>query len=332
MSICEQLADASLTQLTFGAAPIGNLYAEVDEQEAVEAVEAAYQAGIRSFDTAPYYGFGLSERRLGRALKGLARGSFSVSTKVGRSLYDDACSLGRGEGFAVDGVRARFDYSRDGILRSFEASLERLGVDSVDVLLLHDIGQDTHGARHAEVLRQALDEALPAMAELKAGGACRAIGLGLNEEAAALAVMPHFDLDLVMLAGRYTLMEQSGSQALLAAAAVRGICILIAGPYNSGLLGPPDRPGTTYNYGEPDVATLLRAQRFYDICARHGVDTGAAALQFPLAHQAVRSVVVGLRTAAEVQTSVRRFRAEIPASLWAALKFEGLLPAEAFTP
>ncbi|MBC7730475.1 MAG: aldo/keto reductase [Bacteriovorax sp.] len=324
MLICEHL--------TFGAAPIGNLYAEVDEAAAIAAVEAAYTAGIRSFDTAPYYGFGLSERRLGRALAGKPRGSFSVSTKVGRLLFDDTRSSGRVEGFAVDGVRARFDYSRGGILRSFEASLKRLGIDSVDVLLLHDIGQDTHGDQHAAVLRQALDEALPAMAELKASGACRAIGLGLNEEAAALQVLPHFDLDLVMLAGRYTLMEQDGSQALLAEAVARGIGILTAGPYNSGLLGPPDRPGTTYNYGEPDPATLRRAQCFYDVCARHGVDIGAAALQFPLAHPAVRSVVVGLRTAAEVETSVRRFRAEIPAALWAALKREGLLSADACTP
>jgi D-threo-aldose 1-dehydrogenase len=325
-------AESSLRRLTFGAAPIGNLYAEVGDKEAIEAVEAAHEAGIRSFDTAPYYGFGLSESRLGRALTGVRRDSFALSTKVGRRLFEDAGSSGRGDGFAVDGIRAAFDYSRDGVRRSLDASLQRLGVDSVDLLLLHDIGRDTHRDGYPEVLRRALDEALPAMLELKACGACRAIGLGLNEESAALDVLPHFELDFVMLAGRYTLMEQSHSQALLAEAVRRGVGVLTAGPYNSGLLAPSARPGTTYDYGEADPETLGRAQRLYDICARHGVAAGAAALQFPLAHAAVTSVVVGLRTALEVQTSIRRFRAEIPKALWAELKSEGLLPAEACTP
>ena len=178
-------------------------------------------------------------------------------------------------------------------MRSFESSLERLRVDYIDVLLLHDIGRLTHGELHPQRLRQALDEALPAMAELKASGACRAIGIGVNEEAVCLELMPQFPLDCVLLAGRYTLLEQDGSRAIMEEALRHSVAILVGGPYNSGLIGDTRKPGATYNYIPVDPATLARAQRIYDVCAAERVDVGAAALQFPLAHPAVVTVVAG---------------------------------------
>ncbi|MDQ7758721.1 aldo/keto reductase [Xanthomonas sontii] len=321
-----------LSTLGFGAAPIGNLYAEVDDAVALAAVADAYAAGIRHFDTAPYYGYGLSEQRLGQGLRGLPRASYTLSTKVGRCVYDDAAAAPGRDGFAVAGRRAEFDYSRDGVLRAFESSLQRLGTDHVDVLLLHDIGRLTHGERHPAMLRQALDEALPTMAALKAQGACRAIGIGVNEEDVAVELMPLFPLDCVMLAGRYTLLEQHAAQRIMAQALQRQIGILVAGPYSSGLLSDARGPGDTYNYAPVDPATLQHAQRLFAACAAHGVDVGAAALQFPLAHPAVSAVVAGMRTPVEVASAATRLRAAIPAALWQQLRDDDLLRAPVPTP
>lgn len=252
-----------LPRLSFGGAPIGNLYAGVEEHDALAAVRAALRQGVRHFDTAPYYGYGLSESRLGTALADVPRGDYSLSTKVGRLLLDADGSLPVAEdGFAVRGRRAMFDYSRDGILRSVEASLQRLRTDHIDILLLHDIGALTHGANHASVLRQALDEALPTMAELRSEDVCRAIGLGVNEQDVCLQVLPEFPLDVIMLAGRYTLFEQHDSTPLMALAAQQDLAVMVAGPYNSGLLGTPGVPGYTYNYAPADAA--VRARRDFD--------------------------------------------------------------------
>ncbi|GLQ94937.1 aldo/keto reductase [Dyella acidisoli] len=320
------------SQLSFGGAPIGNLYESVDDASATTTITHAWQRGIRHFDTAPYYGYGLSETRIGDALSEMPRESFTLSTKVGRLIEDDAQQNSHADGFIVDGHRARFDYSRDGVLRSFEASLQRLRTDHIDVLLLHDIGELTHGESHAAILRQALDEALPAMAELRAQGACKAIGIGVNEEDVCLDVMPRFPLDVIMLAGRYTLFEQAQSQRVMARAQDGGVAILAAGPYNSGLLGGAQGPGKFYNYAPADEATIARAQRFYEVLARTRTDVGAAALQFPLAHPAVASVVCGLRSIAEVDQAAARLQASIPAEAWHALHDAGLLQEGVPTP
>ena len=320
------------SQLSFGGAPIGNLYESVDDASAAATITHAWQRGIRHFDTAPYYGYGLSEARLGDALSDVPRASFTLSTKVGRLVEDDAQQNSHADGFIVNGHRARFDYSRDGVLRSFEASLQRLRTDHIDVLLLHDIGELTHGERHAAILRQALNEALPAMAELRAQGACKAIGIGVNEEDVCLEVMPCFPLDVIMLAGRYTLFEQTQSQRVMARAQADGIAILAAGPYNSGLLGGVHGPGKFYNYAPADEATVARAKRFYDVLARVHTDVGAAALQFPLAHPAVASVVCGLRSIVEVDQAAARLQANIPAEAWRALHDAGLLQEGVPTP
>jgi D-threo-aldose 1-dehydrogenase len=320
------------SRLAFGGAPIGNLYAAVDDEAAALTISRAWLRNIRHFDTAPYYGYGLSESRLGTALCGLPRESFSLSTKVGRLIETDAQQTSHADGFIVDGSRARFDFSRDGVLRSVEASLKRLRTDHIDVLLLHDIGALTHGANHATMLRQALDEALPAMEGLRAQGVCGAIGLGVNEEAVCLEVMPRFSLDVIMLAGRYTLFEQAQSKALMAQAIARGIAILAAGPYNSGLLGSPEGPGNFYNYEPADAAILERARRFYDVLGHTHTDVGAAALQFPLAHPAVASVVCGLRSVTEVDIASERLKAPVPADAWDALRKAGLLEDGVPTP
>jgi D-threo-aldose 1-dehydrogenase len=315
----------AISPLSFGGAPVGNLFSSVDEASAVEAVLRAWNSNVRHFDTAPYYGFGLSETRLGLALSSVPRGSFTLSTKVGRLVEAQAGRSGKADAFAVDGQRAVFDYSRDGILRSVETSLRRLRTDHLDILLLHDIGELTHGAAHGSMLRQALEEALPAMAELRSQGVCSAIGIGVNEEQVCMEVMPRFALDVIMLAGRYTLFEQAHSQRVMARALADNVAILAAGPYNSGLLGRSDTPGDTYDYAPATDAIRARARQFYDVCAQVGADVGQMALQFPLGHPAVASVVCGMRSVAEVDASVARRDASVPARAWVRLREAGLI-------
>jgi D-threo-aldose 1-dehydrogenase len=322
---------ALLPALGMGTAPLGNLFTRVRDEAAEGAIAAALSAGIRYFDTAPLYGYGLSEQRLGQALSQLPQESVRISTKVGRLIVADPAHTPT-EGYLVDGYRAVFDYSRDAVLRSFDESLERLRRDRVDVLLLHDIGAETHGARHPEILQQVLDEALPAMQQLKEKGGCQAIGIGVNESAVCLEMMQRVQLDCILLAGRYTLLEQSSLHSIMAEAQRHGTAIIIGGAFNSGLLASPSGPGATYNYEAVDATTRARAQRIYDICAQHGVDVGAAALQFVLAHPAVASVVVGMRSAAEVQSAVARLQAPIAPALWDSLREAGLLRADAPAP
>lgn len=318
--------------LGFGAAAIGNLYTAITDDVAEAAVLEAYRLGVRLFDTAPFYGYGLSEQRLGHALASLHVDDVVISTKVGRLIVSGVDEGPPDDGFAVSGRHAVFDYSRTGVMRSFESSLRRLGRGAVDILLLHDVGREAHGDRHEEMLRRALDEALPAMASLKAAGACRAIGIGVNEQEVCLEVMTRFDIDCILLAGRYTLLEQVSSAMVLAEAARRGVGILIGGPFNSGLLATPEAPGATYNYRPVDASTLRRARAIYAICAAEGVDVGAAALQFPLAHPAVVSVIAGMRSPQEASSALARTQTPIPASLWRSLREAGLLTIGAPTP
>lgn len=319
--------------LGFGTAPIGNLYAEVGAGEALAALRRALQLGIRYFDTAPFYGHGLAETRLGQALAGEARDSFMVSTKVGRRIeVDPTHSDSITDGFAVHGSRAVFDYSRDGVRRSFEASLKRLGLDRVDVVLLHDVGRLTHGDHHPQMLRQALDAALPAMVELRDAGRVGAIGVGVNEVEVCMELMPRFDLDCIMLAGRYTLFEQASALSMLGEARRRGVRVIVAGPYNSGLLGSPHGPGATYNYAPVDAPTAQRAQDIYAVCGEERVDVGAAALQFPLAHPAVCAVVAGMRNVMEVESAIARSSQRLPKRIWPRLRGRGIIAANAPVP
>ncbi len=322
---------AQLGPLGFGGTAIGNLFAAVSEEEAQATVEAALAQGIRYFDTAPYYGYGLSEERTGRYLAG--RSDVQISTKVGRVIEETPPDVIHNEGYVVPpGRGARFDYSRDGVMRSIEASLKRLQRGRVDILYLHDVGQMTHGDLHPEMLALALNETLPAMAELKAAGVCDAIGIGVNEEAICLEIMPQFDLDLILLAGRYTLLEQATLSGVMAEAHKRGTGIVVGGPYNSGILAPRDKPGDAYDYAPAGGEIRAQAEAIYACAARHGVDPGAAALQFPLAHSAVVSVIAGMRSVDEVAQACARAKAEIALAFWNDMRETGLLQEGTPTP
>ncbi|MGW0842350.1 aldo/keto reductase [Streptomyces sp. NPDC002787] len=310
--------DVRVTELAYGAAGIGNLFRPVPDEEAAAAIDAAWDAGIRTFDTAPHYGLGLSERRLGAALGGRPRKSYTISTKVGRLLVENESVEGDdlANGFAVPATHRRvWDFTADGVLRSLEASLGRLGLDHVDVVLLHDPDD------HAE---QALREAYPALERLRAEGVVGAIGVGMNQSALPARFLRETDIDVVLLAGRYTLLEQEGLHELLPEAAARGRSVLIGGAFNSGLLIDPN-PGATYDYAPVPRTVLDRALRLKTVTERHGVPLRAAALAFPSAHPAVAAVLTGARSAEEVRDTVDLLSRRIPAALWDELRAEGLL-------
>lgn len=314
-----------VSELALGCAALGNLYRPVTDEAALATVEAAWDAGIRTFDTAPHYGLGLSERRLGAALRGRARDAYTVSTKVGRLLVPDPGGTGDdlAHGFAVPAVHRRvWDFSADGVLRSLEASLDRLGLDRIDVALLHDPDD------HAE---QALREAYPALERLRSEGVVGAIGVGMNRCALPARFLRETDVDVVLLAGRYTLLEQEGLAELLPEAAARGRGVVIGGVFNSGLLTAP-RPGATYDYAPAPRPVLERALRLLAVAERHGVPLRAAALRFPFGHPAVASVLTGARSPAEVSDTVEQLRRPVPDALWDDLRAEGLLPPDAPVP
>jgi len=260
-----------VTELSFGGAAIGNLYTEVTDDDARAAVDAAWDGGIRTFDTAPHYGLGLSERRLGGALRHRPRDQYVISTKVGRLLRPDSPPFGRDpDGFAVPADHVReWDFSADGVRRSLEASLRRLGLDRVDIALIHD--PDDHG-------EQAFREAYPALEKLRAEGAVRAIGAGMNQTAMLTRFVTDTDVDVILVAGRYTLLDQSAADALLPAARERGVSVIAAGVFNSGLLAAP-AAGATYDYKAAPAALLARAQELERVCAGYGVPLRAAAAQ-----------------------------------------------------
>ncbi|MER7569420.1 aldo/keto reductase [Streptomyces sp. NPDC097941] len=308
-----------VSELALGCAALGNLFHPVTDEAAHATVEAAWDAGVRTFDTAPHYGLGLSERRLGAALRDRPRDTYTLSTKVGRLLVadpDGGIVDDLAHGFAVPATHRRvWDFSADGVLRSLEASLERLGLDRVDVALLHDPDD------HAD---QALHEAYPALERLRAEGVVGAIGVGMNQSALPARFLRETDIDVVLLAGRYTLLEQDSLTGLLPEAAARGRSVVIGGVFNSGLLTTP-RPGATYDYAPAPQPVLDRALRLLAVCERHGMPLRAAALRFPFGHRAVASVLTGARTPDEVRDTVEQLRRPIPDALWDELRAEGLL-------
>ncbi|AWW36409.1 aldo/keto reductase [Streptomyces cadmiisoli] len=310
--------------LAFGGGGIGNLYTAVTDEQAHEAVAAARRRGIRYFDTAPHYGLGLSERRLGEALRQYPRSGTTISTKVGRRLEPaDGIGDDLANGFAVPATHRRvWDFTADGIRRTLEASLERLGVDRVDVVYLHDPDD------HAE---QAFREGYPALEELRAQGVVGAIGAGMNQTALLTRFVEDTDVDVVLCAGRYTLLDQSALTELLPAARRRGTSVVIGGAFNSGLLADP-RPGSTYNYAAAPPELLGRALRLKSVAEGHGTTLRAAALAFCAAHPAVASVLVGARSAAEVDDCAEQFHRPPPPSFWRELRETGLLPPEAPVP
>jgi D-threo-aldose 1-dehydrogenase len=311
-----------ITRLSLGGAPLGGLFAAVADDEAAATVSAAWEAGVRSFDTAPQYGLGRSEERMGRALRERPRDELTLATKVGRLVVDAGAgdTANAGHPFAEAEDRAlRYDLSRDGVRRSLEASLERLGLDRVDVVHVHDPDSD-------ELLDQALAEALPTLADLRGEGVIGAVGAGMNYVAPLRRIVAEADVDCVLVAGRYTLLDHDDGLTLLDECAARDVAVIAGGVFNSGILADP-RPGATFDYAPAPPELVARAQAIDAVCRRHGVPLTATAIQFALGHPAVASVLVGARSAAEATAGAGDASRPIPAALWDELRAEGLLAA-----
>lgn len=322
------------TELGFGTAPVGNLYRAIGNDTAEAILSAAWTAGVRYFDTAPLYGLGLSETRLNHFLRGKPREDYVISTKVGRLLRPcrpGETPTGEGKFFEVPARREVYDYSFDGVMRSFEASLERLGLDRVDILYAHDLDLYTHGGQAAVDARieEFMAGGYHALVRLRDEGVIRAIGAGLNEWQPAQALAERGDFDLFLLAGPYTLLDQSSLDSFLPLAEARGIGIVIGAPYCSGVLATGARPGAWFKYAPAPDWVLDRVARMEAICARLGVRLVDAAFRFPLKHPSVVSVIPGGQAVAEVESNARAAAAQVPAELWAAFKAEGLLREDA---
>jgi len=325
-----------VTELGFGTAPLGNLFRPLAEGDARATLKAATDAGFAYFDTAPFYGFGLSERRLGDALRGR---DFVLSTKVGRVLDPVLHPVSETEvrhGYATPmPFEPVFDYSYDAVMRSYEESLQRLGLARIDILYIHDIGRMTHGDENAFHMAELTKcGGLRALEELRANGDIAGFGMGVNEVEACLEVMDNARLDVILLAGRYTLLEQTPLDALFPRCEEAGTAIVIGGPYNSGILAVGTKTGAPlfFNYEPAPPEVVDKVRRIEAVCDAHDVPLAAAALQFPLAHTLVASVIPGLDTPARVEQAVTLYRHKIPAALWQDLKREKLLREDAPVP
>jgi D-threo-aldose 1-dehydrogenase len=325
----------SVTRLGFGGASIGGLYTAVTDADAQASVRRAWDLGVRLFDTAPLYGYGASERRVGAALRGEDRDAYVLSTKVGRLVREPADIPpgadidrqrfgGRDDAFyVVDGhQRIVFDYSADGVRRSLEDSLERLGLDRIDIALIHD--PDDHW-------QAALDGAYPALAALRSQGVIRAVGAGMNQSEMLTLFVRETDIDVVLLAGRYTILEQGALDALLPACLERGVAVFAAGVMNSGVLANPGAE-SRFNYTPAPPHVVERARRIADVCVRHDVPLRAAAVQFAMAHPAMTALVTGVRTPAHLEEYPALATHAIPGDLWEELRSEGLIRGDAPTP
>jgi len=329
--------DLDVAPLGLGCAGLGNLYSAITDTQARETVRRGLNAGLRHIDTAPYYGFGLSERRVGEALREQPRDSFVLSSKVGRLLQP--CG-------AVDADTARhgycspmpfapvYDYSYDGVMRSYQDSLQRLGLSRIDILYIHDIGKVTHGRDNARLFKIAMDSGYKALDELRSGGQIRAFGLGVNEYEVCEAALEYGDFDCFLLAGRYTLLEQGALDTFLPKCAARNVSVIIGGVYNSGILATGAQSGQTpyYNYEPAPAAIIERVERLETACAEFKVPLAAAALQFPLAHPAVASIAVGMREPQQVDHTLALFTCPVPADFWQALWDSDLLHPAAPAP
>lgn len=326
-----------LTPLGLGCAPLGNLYHSLTDQQASETVAAAWDAGFRYFDTAPYYGLGRSEQRIGAALQRMAAQDFVISTKVGRILDHDKSGQCASEkhGF-IDPLPfvVRFDYSYDGIMGSYEASLKRLGLSQIDILLVHDIGRATHGEANSRHFNDLVRSGYRALDELRSSGQVKAIGLGVNEWEICLDAMRIGRWDCFLLAGRYTLLEQVALHEFFPDCILHGAKIILGGAYNSGILATGTRSGAAlrYNYDDAPRPIIDQVSRIEAICDRHGVTLAAAALQFPLAHPAVASVIPGLGDPQMIELTKRLAAERIPSDFWADLTRAGLLDCDAPVP
>jgi D-threo-aldose 1-dehydrogenase len=324
-----------VSELGFGAATFGNLYYRMPEGAAEESIAKAMELGLNQFDTAPFYGFGLSERRVGNALREYDANDYILSTKVGRIL--EPCAKAEDKyGFCSPmPFEPKYDYSYDGIMRSFEHSIQRLGLSKIDILYMHDIGRVTHGDDHDRLFKIAMEGGYKAMDELRSQGLVSAIGLGVNEYEVCEQAMDHGYFDCFLLAGRYTLLEQNALKTFLPRCIKENSSIILGGPYNSGILATGvRREGVVPNYNyEPASKEIIKTvAQIEDICEKFNVPLAAAALQFPLAHPAVVSVIPGLSSVNRVETTVAQMNFDIPKDFWLALQNAGLLYPDAPVP
>lgn len=322
----------AVSRLGFGTGPFGNLLQEASEPALHEATAAALAAGVRYFDTAPFYGHGLAEHRAGETLRGVDRGRFVLSTKVGRLLQPNPAARAEGPFAGILPFDIVPDYSYDGTLRSLADSMQRLGLARIDIALIHDINPRWQGTAFEERYAQAMNGAYRALDRLRGEGAIKAIGVGVNDVDVLLRCTRDADFDCFMLAGRYTLLDQTALPFLLPECERRRISILLAAPYNSGILATGARPGATFWYSEAPPEIMERVRRIAEVCRRHDVPLPAAALQFPFGHPALASVVAGLRSAAEVNQAVAWLRHPIPQDLWRELRHEELIDQAAPLP
>lgn len=315
--------------LGFGGAPLGNMFAAVDEATSEATLMAAWQGGIRYYDTAPHYGAGLSEHRFGAVLRGMARDSFVLSTKIGRVLKPDP-SVRSGPPPFEAGLpfRAEYDYSADGTLRSIEDSLQRMGLARIDIVYVHDIAEDAHGPGWRDGFSHAMQGAGKALIRLREEGVIRAWGLGVNRVEACEAALEQSDPDVFLLAGRYTLLDQSALPNLMPQCAARDVRMVIGGPFNSGMLAGGDH----FDYAPASQALLARRNQMRAVCEAHGIDLRAAALQFCAAHPVVAAVIPGAKNPGKVSQNIELMKQLIPTDFWQALKAARLLPDNAPVP
>jgi D-threo-aldose 1-dehydrogenase len=326
-----------VTTLGLGGAPMGGFRATISDAEAVALTDTAFELGVRYFDTSPFYGYGRSELRMGAALRERPRGDYVLSTKVGRILH----AMKPGETPPADfrenglpGFAPVFDYSYDGVMRSLEHSHLRLGISKIDIALIHDV--DFWTIKDRAVLDQrfktVMDGGYKALDELRRAGVIGAIGVGINESDTSLRFIQAGDFDCMLLAGRYTLLEQGALEAFLPECTKRGVSVILGGPYNSGILTGGVTASATHDYVQAPAPLIDKARRIEAVCKRHGVELGAAAMQFPLFHPALCSVIPGALSASEVKQNVGRLSVKIPSELWSELKREKLLDPAAPTP
>lgn len=313
-----------VTRLGMGCAPLGGLFEDVPEARGLATVERALALGVNFFDTAPLYGYGKSETYLGRALAGVPRSSYVLATKVGRLLIStDPSQLEKREFDHPFPFRPVFDFSYDAVMRSFEESLKRLNLDRIDLLHIHDPD---------DYYDQAIKGAYPAVAKLRSEGVIRAVGAGMNQAEMLTRFAREGEFDCFLLAGRYTLIDHTGLKELLPLSIKKNISIIIGGPYNSGVLATGAKAGAKFNYADAPEEILQKVRKVEEVCTRHDVPMKAAALQFPLAHPAVASVIPGARSVEELEENFRLISHPIPSGFWTDLRESKLIPDEAPTP
>ena len=322
-----------VTEIGLGGAPLGNLMGALGDEEATATIEAGLGGGVRYFDTAPKYGYGLSERRMGNVLRHHDRDGFILSTKVGCLLRANPEPPGLDDEFPnALPFAVRYDYSYDGVMRSVEDSLQRLALNRIDILFLHDVDTRTHGGKARELFAAAMDGGYRALDSLRREGVIGALGMGVNEWEICVEAMRQGDFDCFLVAGRYTLLEQGAVETMLPECERRGVSMIVGGPFNSGILATGAAGGGYYDYAAPPPEIAATVRGIEAVCKAHAVPLAAAAIQFPLGHPAVASVIPGARSAAEARENLALFETSIPEGLWSDLKGEGLLHPDAPPP